>query len=446
MAQTKDMTIGNPNQLILGFGLPLLAGNLLQQLYNMVDTIVVGRGVGVNALAAVGATGSINFLVLGFIMGMAQGISILVSQYFGSKDFYKLRKSITMNIYISIVVCGLMTILSLLFTKDILVFMDTPNNILTDAVNYIQIIFLFMSISYAYNFLSGILRAVGDSKNPVIAMVIACFINIILDVWFVMGIHMGVRGAAYATIIAQAFSAVYCFISCLRIPEIRLQKQDWKMDWGLLKKSFLLSFPVAIMNSITAVGVMVLQVGVNHFGTEYIAAYSAGSKIMVVLETIGSTFGTACATFVGQNLGAGKVDRILKGVNELALIMIGIHILLAVVMYFSTNSILSMMIGSEQTAVIAYGFQYMRIMYVFIAVLSILWVYRCALQAMGDTFLPMISGVVEFFSRIICTMTLPSLLGFDGIAFSEVSAWVGACCILIPAFYYRLHKIKVKLK
>ena len=442
MAKTQDMTTGNPSRLIIGFGLPLLAGNLLQQLYNMVDTIVVGRGVGVNALAAVGATGSINFLVLGFIMGMAQGVSILVSQFFGAGDRCMLRKSITMNIYISIAVCGIMTLLSLFFTRNILILMKTPSDILEDAVSYIQIIFLFMSISYAYNFLSGILRAVGDSKNPVIAMVLACVINIVLDVWFVMGLHMGVSGAAYATIIAQAFSALYCLFSCSRIPEFSLRKEDWKMDTELLKRSFFLSFPVAIMNSITAVGVMVLQTGVNHFGTDYIAGYSAGSKIMVILETVGSTFGFACSTFVGQNLGAGHPDRILKGVNEIALVMTVFHIILGIIMYFSTRWILGMMIGREETTVIEYGFQYMRILYVFLWVLSILWVYRCSLQAMGDTFLPMISGVVEFFSRIIFTMTLPGMIGFDGISFSEISAWCGACCVLIPAFYWRIHKLR----
>ena len=277
MSQTKDMTIGNPSKLILAFGMPLLAGNLLQQLYNMVDTIVVGRGVGVDALAAVGATGSINFLVLGFIMGMAQGVSILTAQFFGSKDYQRLRKSITMNIYISIVVCGLMTVLSLLFTKDVLLLMGTPETIMNDAVSYIQIIFLFMSVSYAYNFLSGILRAVGDSKNPVIAMVIACIINVVLDVVLVMYVHMGVAGAAYATVIAQAFSALYCLWSYLKIKELRIEKEDWELDLPLLKKSFFLSVPVAIMNSITAVGVMVLQAGVNSFGTLHIAAYSAGS-------------------------------------------------------------------------------------------------------------------------------------------------------------------------
>ena len=339
--QTKDMTSGSSTKLILTFGLPLLAGNILQQLYNMVDTIVVGRGVGVDALAAVGATGSINFLVLGFIMGMAQGVSILVAQFFGSRDMRRLRQSITMSGYISIVVCLVMTGISVAFTRDVLVLMDTPEAILTDAVNYIRIIFLGMSVSYAYNFFSGILRAVGDSKNPVIAMVIACVINIVLDVFLVMGVHMGVEGAALATVIAQAFSAVYCIVSYLKINETRVQRADWQMNFELLKESFVLSLPVAIMNSITAVGVMVLQVGVNHFGTQHIAAYSAGSKIMTVLETVGMTFGFACSTFVGQNLGAGKLDRILKGVNETALVMAILHIVLGVLMILTTKPILT---------------------------------------------------------------------------------------------------------
>ena len=442
MSQTKDMTIGNPSKLILAFGMPLLAGNLLQQLYNMVDTIVVGRGVGVDALAAVGATGSINFLVLGFIMGMAQGVSILTAQFFGSKDYQRLRKSITMNIYISIVVCGLMTVLSLLFTEDVLLLMGTPETIMNDAVSYIQIIFLFMSVSYTYNFLSGILRAVGDSKNPVIAMVIACIINVVLDVVLVMYVHMGVAGAAYATVFAQAFSALYCLWSYLKIKELRIEKEDWELDLPLLKKSFFLSIPVAIMNSITAVGVMVLQAGVNSFGTQHIAAYSAGSKIMVLLETIGSTFGYACATFVGQNLGAGKTERILKGVNEVAFVMGVFHIVFGIVLYFCTRTFLGWMIGSSEVEVIELGVQYMRILYVFLFVLSLLFVYRCSLQAMGDTVLPMVSGIMEFFSRIIFTVILPGLIGFDGIAFSEVSAWCAACTVLIPAFYYRVKKAK----
>lgn len=440
MAQTKDMTTGTPSKLIIGFGLPLLAGNILQQLYNMVDTIVVGRGVGVEALAAVGATGSINFFVLGFIMGMAQGVSILVSQFFGSKDYRRLRQSITMSVYISIAVCGVMTILSLLFTRDLLKWMDTPENILEDAVTYISIIFACMSISYAYNFLSGILRAVGDSRNPVIAMVIACIVNVGLDVFFVMGLHTGVAGAAWATVIAQGISALYCLVSYLRIEETRVMREDWTMNTNLLKESFVLSLPVAIMNSVTAVGVMVLQAGVNHFGTQYIAGYSAGSKIMMILETIGSTFGYACSTFVGQNLGARKTDRIRKGVNEIALVMGIFHIVLGALMLCITKPILTMMVGAGEKEVIAYGCQYMRINYIFLFVLSLLWVYRCSLQSLGDTILPMVSGIMEFVARITFTLTLPNLIGFDGIAFSEISAWCFACVVLIPAFYYRIHQ------
>lgn len=442
MTQTKDMTIGNPSTLIIGFGLPLLIGNILQQLYNMVDTIVVGRGIGVNALAAVGATSSINFLILGFIMGMAQGVSILTSQFFGSKDYQKLRKSITMSLYISIAVCVVMTTISLTFIRPILNLMGTPDSILEDAICYIRVIFMGLTITYAYNFFSGILRAVGDSRNPVIAMIIACIVNIVLDVWFVIGLKIGVEGAAYATVIAQAFSAIYCFRSYLKIEETKIQKEDWNMGFELLKESFMISLPVAIMNSITAVGVMVLQSGVNTFGTDHIAAYSSSSKIMMILETISSTFGYACSTFVGQNLGAKKLDRILKGTNHMALIMGTFHIFLGIGMIFVTRWILTMMIGADQKNVIEYGIQYMRINYIFIFILSLLWVYRCSLQAMGDTILPMISGIMEFISRILFTLTLPGILGFDGIALSEVSAWCAACILLIPAFYYRLKKIR----
>lgn len=440
MSHTKDMTSGNPVKLIVAFGLPLLAGNILQQLYNMVDTIVVGRGVGVDALAAVGATGSFNFLVLGFIMGMAQGVSILVAQFFGSKDFRRLRQSITMSAYLSVIVCVSLTIISLLFSRDILIMMDTPSNILDDAVIYINIIFACMSISYIYNFFSGILRAVGDSRNPVIAMVIAFFVNVVLDVWFVMGLHMGVAGAAYATVIAQGVSALYCFVSYMAIHEIRVKKEDWAMNLSLLKDSFFISIPVAIMNSITACGIMILQAGVNHFGTAYVAGYSAASKLIIILEQLGSTFGFACSTYVGQNLGAHRPDRIRYGVKQIAIIMVITHLALGAIMWFISVPILSWMIGAKETTVIQYAYQYLKINYIFIFILSILWVYRCSLQSLGDTVLPMVSGIVEFFSRMICTMVLPSVIGFDGIAFSEVAAWTFACFVLVPGFYYRLHQ------
>lgn len=444
MAHTKDMTTGNPIKLIVAFGLPLLAGNILQQLYNMVDTIVVGRGVGVDALAAVGVTGSFNFLVLGFIMGMAQGVSILVAQFFGSKDYRRLRQSITMSAYLSVIVCVSLTILSMVFSRDILLLMDTPITIIDDAVTYINIIFACMSISYVYNFFSGILRAVGDSRNPVIAMVIAFFVNVVLDVWFVMGLHMGVAGAAYATVIAQGVSAVYCFVSYMRIQDIRVQLEDWSLNVSLLKESFLISIPVAIMNSITACGIMILQAGVNHFGTDYVAGYSAASKLIIILEQLASTFGFACSTYVGQNLGAKKPERIRSGVKQIAWIMVITHIALGAIMWFISKPILAWMVGANETLVIEYAYQYLRINYIFIFILSILWVYRCSLQSLGDTVLPMVSGIVEFFSRMICTLVLPGIIGFDGIAFSEMAAWTFACCVLIPGFYYRLHQQEQK--
>lgn len=441
MKHTTDMTVGSPMKLIFSFGLPLLAGNILQQLYNFVDTIVVGRGIGTEALAAVGATGSINFLVLGFIMGMGQGVSILVSQFFGAKDYRRLRQSITMSVYISIAVCLVITVASLLGIEWILAIMNTPAEIVPDALAYIRIIFLFMSVSYAYNFLSGILRAAGDSRNPVIALVISFFVNVTLDVLFVFGFHMGVEGAAYATVIAQGVSALYCFISYMRTEEIKVHREDWSMNHTLLKESFFLSLPVAIMNSITAVGCMVLQTGVNGFGTEHIAASSASSKVIMILEQIGTTFGYAMSTFTGQNIGAGKHERIISAIHRLCLVMLVFHVILAAVLIFTAPSLMAVMIGTDQPDVITYSCQYLTVNYIFLYVLTVLWIYRCSLQAMGDTVLPMVSGFAEFASRIIFTITLPALIGWYGIAFAEVSAWCAACIVLIPAFYYRIRKI-----
>lgn len=442
MSETVDMTKGKPLPLILHFSLPMLAGNILQQLYNMVDTIVVGRGIGVEALAAVGSTGSLNFLVLGFVTGMAQGVSILVSQFFGSKDMRRLHQSITMSILISIIVCVLMTVLSLIFTKPVLAMMGTPPQIMVEATRYISIIFACMSISYAYNFLSGILRAVGDSKHPVTALIISFVVNVVLDVAFVVGLKMGVEGAAYATVIAQGVSALYCLHVYSRISFLKLSREDWSFNLTLFNRSFTLSLPVAIMNSITAVGCMVLQAGVNAFGTDHIAAYSASGKVMMILEQIGISFGYAISTFAGQNMGAGNLVRIRKTVHQTVFMLAGMHIILAIILLITIKPLIIMMVGTSNPDVITYSMQFLIVCTICLFILSVLWVYRCCLQALGDTILPMVSGFAEFVSRIVFTWLLPGLFGWYGIVFAEVSAWTAACLVLIPSLYFRLSKLQ----
>ncbi len=438
MEHGMDMTKGDPVRLILAFGTPLLFGNILQQLYNFVDTVVVGRGVGIDALAAVGTTGSIHFLVLGFVMGMAQGVSILVSQYFGAKDVNRLKRAVTMSAYINLLVGIGTSVASVAGSRWMLEWMNTPPEILDMAVVYIQRIFCGILISLAYNFFSGILRALGDARNPLIAMVIAFFINTILDVVFVMGLDMGVAGAAYATVLAQGVSALYCLVCLRKVEVLRLKAADWRMDGRLLARSFALSLPVALMNAVTAVGVMVLQAAINGFGALYVAGYTAASKIIVILEQISSTFGFATATYVGQNMGAGLPERIRAGVWKINMAVLVMNAFSALVMLLGGRFLLGLMVSSAQQDVVDIAYHCLVFLSCFLVALGVLWVVRCSLQAMGDTVFPMLSGFLEFGSRVFFVWLFPRFFGFDGVLGSEVSAWIGAAVFLGIVFGYRM--------
>ncbi|WP_297567470.1 MATE family efflux transporter [uncultured Faecalibaculum sp.] len=438
MTQTRNMTSGSCAGQIFLFGLPLLAGNILQQLYNLVDTVVVGRGIGMNALASVGVTGSVNFLVLGFILGMAQGVTILVSQAFGAGDFRRLRQSIAMSLILNLAVGAVIMVISLLGVRQLLVWMNSSPEILEDAVLYIQLIFWGIPVSLAYNFLAGILRAVGDSRNPLTAMIIAFIVNTILDVLFVISFHMGVADAALATVTAQGISALYCLWCFLRLKQIRLQKQDWTWNGLILKQSFLLSLPVAIMNSITAVGVIFLAAAINAYDAAYVAAYSAAQKVIVILEQISSTFGMACGTFVGQNLGAGKYDRIRRGVRQTNWMVIAMNLGTGLLMAVCGRGLIQLMVGEESLQVIDIATHCLVFLSWLLVPLGILWVYRCSLQSMSDTVWPMCSGILEFAARTIFIMLLPKLFGFDGVLAAEVSAWISAAILLVTVYVFRM--------
>ncbi|WP_348664345.1 MATE family efflux transporter [Dubosiella newyorkensis] len=438
---TMDMTSGPCAKQILVFGTPLLAGNLLQQLYNFVDTIVVGRGIGVDALAAVGLTGSLNFLVLGFVIGLSQGVSILVSQYFGARDPQSIRRSITMSFFLCFGFSIIITFLAFFGTEWLLRWIQTPEDLMANAKLYIQIIFACMSVSMCYNFYSGILRAFGDSKNPLIAMILSFFLNTILDIVLVIPCKMGVAGAAIATVVAQLFSAIYCFTFVQRIQEAKIKKEDWKWNPYLFFRSLKLSIPVAIMNSITAVGVMVLQSAINQFGSIYIAGYTAASKVIILLEQIPSTYGFATGTFVGQNLGANHLGRIKKGVKSMNITMALMCLACCVLIFLFGEFIMKIMIGENEHETMLIGFHCLKILSLFLVGLGWLWIFRCALQSMGDTFWPMISGIVELVARIGMVALLPVFLSFDGILLAEVSAWVAAACMLAIVYWITIRKL-----
>lgn len=436
---TKDMTSGNPTKLILGFAVPLLLGNIFQQLYNMVDSIIVGRGIGVDALAAVGATGSINFLVLGFVIGLTTGFSILISQYYGAGDMDEMKRSVTMSVYLSIGATILITAVSVLGARPLLEIMNTPADILEDALAYIIIIFWGIGSTITFNLFSAMLRALGDSRTPLYAMIVSSLVNIGLDIYFVMNLQMGVAGAAYATVIAQILSCLFCFFRILGIKDLHLKKQHWTFHPELLYRLFKLGVPVAFMNSVTAIGVMVLQFVVNGYGSIYVAAYSSANKIMNLVEQPGVTFGLAMATFAGQNLGAKQYERIKLGLNKTIRISTTVNIILAVIMLVFGKQILALMVSGNEVEVIDIAYQYIVICVLALWVLGLLFIYRSSLQGMGDTVIPMISGAVEFITRIIIAVTLPGIIAFHSIGAAEISAWITATLLLMSTFYKRIN-------
>ncbi|MFL0249379.1 MATE family efflux transporter [Clostridium neuense] len=438
---TRDMTIGKPTKLILQFSLPMLIGNIFQQFYSMVDSIVVGKGIGVNALAAVGSTSSINFMIIGFITGLANGFGILVSQRFGANDKAGVRKTVTMSVYLSLFIATIVTILSLLTSMPLLKLLNTPSDIIKDANIYISTIYAGIIATIFYNLLSSILRAFGDSKTPLYVMIISSLVNIVLNIMCVMGFKLGVAGSAISTDIAQVLSCVLCYRVLRKHELLKMKKEDWQLDFKVCKKLFILGIPAAIQNSVTAVGGMILQTIVNGYGSVYVAGYTAAMKVVGLAEQPGITFGFAMSTFTGQNLGAKKYDRIRIGIIDCIKISTTVNILISLFLFLFRHQIVSLFVSSNQVGVFKVSGQFLIVMALFIWNLGLLFIYRSALQGMGNTMVPMISGVLELAMRLSVAMVLPAYLGFLGICIAEVSAWVAAELLLMVAYYVCYKKL-----
>lgn len=434
---TKDMTTGNPVKLILFFSIPLLIGNVFQQFYSMVDTIIVGRYVGVQALAAVGVTGSLSFLILGFTFGLTGGFSVIIAQRFGANDEDGLRKSVATSTILSIISTIIITLASMLSAKPVLSLMNTPDDIINDATIYIIIIYAGTCATVFYNMIAGILRSLGDSKTPLYFLILSSILNIILDLFFILNFNMGVRGAAYATVIAQGISGILCLIYALKkYPILRLKKEDWIWDKNFALKHLNVGIPMALQFSITATGVMVLQTALNAFGSTVIAAYTAASKVEQIVTQPGISFGTTMATYCGQNLGAGKYDRIKEGVKKGSIITIMVSIIAAVVLFVFGKSLSTLFISSDQIEALNYSKQYLNTVAIFLPILGMLFIYRNSLQGIGDAFIPMMAGVAELVARVIVAFTLPAFIGYIGICLASPFAWIGAT---IPmAIKYRI--------
>ncbi len=441
---TNDMTKGNPVKLILLFSIPLLIGNVFQQFYSMVDTIIVGRFVGVDALAAVGATGSMVFLVNGFATGLTSGFAVLVSQKFGAKDENGLRKAVASAVTLTVISVIIVTLVSLIGAKPLLKLMNTPENIMGDAHTYIKIIYGGVVATVAYNLIASILRALGDSKTPLYFLIVSSVLNVILDLVFIINFKMGVAGAAYATIISQGVSAILCLIyTYKKFIILRLKKEDFNVKRKYYHKHLKIGIPMALQFSITSIGIMTVQAALNVFGSIVIASYTAASKALQLVMQPAITFGVTMATYCGQNLGAKEYGRIKEGVKECTKISIITSIIAGAVLIFLGKYFVMMFISNPDAEILKYAQQVLDISAIFFIPLGLIFIYRNALQGIGDSFVPMMAGVYELVARAIVAFTLPRYLDFMGICLADPVAWFAA---VIPLGITYFRRIKSLLK
>lgn len=442
-SRIKNMTEGKPLSLIFTFALPLMIGNVFQQLYTVVDTMVVGRALGVNALAALGAADWMNWMMLGIVQGLTQGFGILMAQKFGAGMKEDLRKVIGNSAHLSLISSLILLLVGQLLARPVLGLLQTPAEIMDNALLYLRIMYLGIPVVMAYNLLACILRSLGDSQTPLHAMIVAAIVNIVLDLLFVLGFGLGIGGAAAATLIAQLVSSFYCLHYIRRIDILTLTPADFRLQKGLPVRLFVLGFPMAFQNAIISIGGMIVQFVVNGFGVLFIAGFTATNKLYGMLEVAATSYGYAMVTYVGQNLGAGRTDRIRKGMKASLLISLITSVVIAVIMLLAGKAILGCFISGtpqefEQTLQIAYF--YLAIMSVCLPILYILHVTRSAIQGMGNTVLPMVSGIAEFIMRAVTAIFLPMLIGETGIFFAEITAWLGADIILVTSYFLVIKK------
>ena len=439
---TNDMTKGNPVKLILLFSIPLLIGNVFQQFYSMVDTIIVGRFVGVDALAAVGSTGSMVFLVNGFATGLTSGFAVLVSQKFGAKDEKGLRKATASAITLTVISVIVATIVSLLGAKPLLKLMNTPENIMGDAYIYVKIIYGGIIATVSYNFIASILRALGDSKTPLYFLIVSSVLNIILDLVFIINFKMGVAGVAYATIISQGVSAILCLIyTYKKFTILRLKKEDFNVKRRYYHKHLKIGIPMALQFSITSIGIMTVQGALNVFGSTVIASYTAASKALQLVMQPAITFGVTMATYCGQNLGAKEYGRIKEGVKECTKISIITSIIAGAVLMFLGKYFVMMFISNPDAEILKYAQQVLDISAIFFIPLGLIFIYRNALQGIGDSFVPMMAGAYELIARALVAFALPKYLGFIGICLADPVAWFAASIPLGITYFRRIRSL-----
>lgn len=444
MGNARSLTEGSPLKLILGFALPMLFGLLFQQFYNMMDTIIVGRMLGVDALAAVGSTGSVNFMILGFCIGVSNGFSIPVAQRFGAGDDSSMRRFVSNSIWLCFVFAVIITVTVCTLCHSILVWMNTPDSILPDAYSYIIIIFAGIPVTFLYNMASGVLRALGDSKTPVVFLVLSSIINIILDILMIR--PLGVAGAGYATVIAQCLSGFAClFYIITHFPILKMRPGEWKFRGQTARTLIIMGIPMGLQYSITAVGSVILQSAVNTLGASSVAAVSAATKTSMFFTTPYEALGSTMATYSGQNVGAGKPDRIDRGLKDAILLGFGYSVMAFAFLYFFGDTLALLYVNSGETVIIRQIHEFLIWNSAFFMALTLVNTVRFSIQGLGYSAFAIFSGVCEMFARTVGGLVLVPALGYFGACVSSPFAWICADLFLIPAYFHVMKKVRTRL-
>ena len=445
-SKTHDMTEGNPFKLIFFYSIPVILGNLFQNFYSMADSIIVGRLLGTHALAAVGNTGPMTFLILGFISGLTSGFAVITAQAFGSKNQDELKRSIAMNVILNVAFGLLFTFLALITNRPLLEMINTPEEIIADSKLYLDIIYSGIFATVLYNATSCILRAVGDSKTPLVFLIFSSILNIILDIILIKYTDLGVAGAAYATVIAQLISGILSVIYILiRYPELHVKKEHFAWSTSFASRHLKIGIPMAFQFSITAIGVIVLQGALNKFGPNVIAAFTAANKVEQLIAVAAFSFGTVMANYTGQNFGARKLDRIKAGTKAGTILTLCFSVVSMLIAFIFPEQLTSLFVDSASAGyedVIKYSREYLFLTAMFYPPLFLIFIFRNVLQSIGKTFMPLMGGVFELLARTVCAFTLPLFWGYAGICLAGPAAWLSAAIPLFISYLVIIKKIE----
>lgn len=441
---TKDMTIGSPARLLLTFSMPLMLGNLFQQLYTFVDALIVGQCVSAHALAALGATEWLTFIMFGVISGMTQGCSVVIARFFGEKRIELLKKAVYACLWLAAAGAVLFVLAGQIIIGPMLEILRTPVEVHGMTQTYLRILYAAVPVTFFYNITAAILRALGNSKKPLHAMMIASLGNIVFDLFFVMGLNMGIAGAALGTVLAQILAAVYCLAAVRKIEICRLGKESRVLDGRILREEIKMGIPMGVQNIITAIGGLVVQATVNGFGILFLTGYAAANKLYVLLEIAATSYGQGILTYTAQNIGNGDAKRIRGGLYAALLIGAATALIMSGIMVFAGGDIVGLFIKEHENGaeeMIRVGYHYLCVLSLGFPLLYWLYVFRACIQGMGDSIIPMLSSLVQVFMRVMCALLLTRMVGKEGIFWGEVLAWTGADLLLSFICVKRISRI-----